>query len=163
MIGENKIGAPAGDRLALLVVPGIGFASGVAGLLVAPGGVALTAVWGGFVALSLVGGIVLGWQFVRHRSAADDRPAPETPPLPEPLRREVREGRADGHCEFCRAEPESLSVEHVTPRADGGTNVRTNLVALCPTCLEKVADGVYDRSELRDKVRRRENPEKTML
>ncbi|MFC3957062.1 HNH endonuclease [Halovivax cerinus] len=162
MVEGVKIEEGDRDRLALLAVTTTGFVVGVGGLLAGPGGLPLSAVWGGLVVLSVVGGIGLGWQVVTERRSPNEaEPAP--PPVPDPLRREVVEDRAEGHCEFCRTDSDALDVEHVTPRSDGGANVRTNLIALCPVCQEKVTNDVYDRSELADKVRRREHPEKTML
>ncbi|ELZ12537.1 hypothetical protein C479_04052 [Halovivax asiaticus JCM 14624] len=161
MIDGSSI-ADTATPIALAVLGG-GLLVGGYGLVAGPGGSGLSFVWGGLVVLSALGIGALGWRFLCERDTDEPEQPIPTPPLPDPLRREVRDERADGNCEFCRTESDSLSVEHVTPRADGGANVRTNLVALCPACVEKVGDGVYARSELRDAVRRQEHPEKTML
>lgn len=129
-----------------------GLAVGSYGVLARPFDTEVPILWMGFLALSAAGMLILGWCEFVNRPRADDAP-PETPPAPEPLIEEVREERADGHCEFCRSESETLSVEHVTPRSEGGPNVRRNLIALCATCAEKVEQGTYQRGELRDKVR----------
>lgn len=161
MIDGSSI-ADAAAPIALAALGG-GVLVGGYGLVAGPGGTGLSLVWGGLIGLSTLALVALGWRYFRERDTEEPEQPVATPPLPDPLRREVRDERADGTCEFCRTESDSLSVEHVTPRADGGANVRTNLVALCPTCVEKVDDGVYARSELRDVVSRQEHPEKTML
>jgi len=152
----------AATPIALIVLGCAGLVGGY-GLVFGLGGNDLSMVWGGLAAVSALGIVALGWRALRQRASDEPEQPIPTPELPDPLREEVRDERADGHCEFCRTDADSLSVEHVTPRADGGSNVRTNLIALCSSCRAKVDDGVYARSELRDAVRRQEHPEKTML
>lgn len=150
-----------GRTVGLLAIAVCGLAVGGFGALVQPIDGDLLALWVAFLAVSIVCLGILGWQRVAASDDESEEVAP--PPVPEPLVEEVLDERAEGACEFCRRASDSLSVEHITPQERGGTNVRTNLIGLCPPCVEKVDGGVYDPSELRDKVRRLENPEQTML
>lgn len=152
MATRNNMSFRRGSEVGIVAALVGGLAVGSYGVLARPFDMEVPILWIGFLALSAAGMLILGWSEFVARSRADDLP-PETPPAPEPLIEEVRDERADGHCEFCRADAETLSVEHVTPRSEGGPNVRRNLIALCPTCSEKVEQGTYHRGELRDKVR----------
>jgi len=127
-----------------------------------PFGFAAPYVGGGILALSVVGILYTGWQFVDEWSASEPEPV-EPVPVPAPLAEEVRDERAGGICEFCRTGTEDLDVHHVTPPSNGGSNVRTNLIALCGTCREKAIDGVYSEGELRDKVREQERQQDLAL
>ena len=64
----------------------------------------------------------------RHRAQNFD-------PIPGTLRYEVLK-RAHGRCEACGAsnQERALQVDHIIPRAKGGTNDPSNLQALCSTC-----------------------------
>ena len=57
--------------------------------------------------------------------------------VPLSLRRLVI-GRARGCCEYCRGQerfsPEAFSVEHIAPRATGGSTVESNLALSCQGC-----------------------------
>lgn len=151
MATRNKIQFRRRSEVGVLAALIGGLAVGSYGLLTRPFETGTPSLWIGFLALSAAGILVLGWcEFVDRRT---EETTPETPPAPEPLKEEIRDDRANGHCEFCRSDAESLRVHHVTPRAEGGPNVRRNLIALCSTCAEKVDQGTYSRGELRDKVR----------
>lgn len=152
MATRNKIQFRRRGEVGLFTALVGGLVVGSYGVLARPFEAGAPSLWVGFLALSAAGILILGWSEFVARRRTDDSP-PETPPAPEPLKEEVRDDRADGHCEFCRSDADSLSVEHVTPRAEGGPNVRRNLIALCPACAEKVEQGTYERGELRDKVR----------
>ena len=53
------------------------------------------------------------------------------------LKREVSDN-AKGRCEYCQSQiaysPDPFSVEHIQPRADGGTNALDNLALSCHGC-----------------------------
>lgn len=53
------------------------------------------------------------------------------------LKREVS-NNARGICEYCQCQiaysPDPFSVEHIQPRADGGTNILDNLALSCHGC-----------------------------
>ena len=40
----------------------------------------------------------------------------------------------DGHCAYCGCKPEKVTLDHVIPKAKGGTTQRTNLVPACASC-----------------------------
>lgn len=40
----------------------------------------------------------------------------------------------DGACAYCGCEPEKITLDHVTPKAKGGTTDRANLVPACAEC-----------------------------
>lgn len=163
MGGRHKM-KPAHDGgvVPLIVLTGCLVVGGY-GIRERPFEVGVPYLWEGVVVLSAVGLLYVGWQLTVGRSSAGDSATPTTPPVPEPLREEIVDERADGYCEFCRTEADSLTVHHVVPRSEGGPNVRKNLIALCPTCQTKADDDVYARSELRDKVRHLEDDQKRRL
>jgi 5-methylcytosine-specific restriction endonuclease McrA len=39
-----------------------------------------------------------------------------------------------GCCAYCGCEPEKITLDHVTPKAKGGTTDRANLVPACAEC-----------------------------
>jgi 5-methylcytosine-specific restriction endonuclease McrA len=39
-----------------------------------------------------------------------------------------------GCCAYCGCEPEKITLDHVTPKANGGMTVRSNLVPACAEC-----------------------------
>jgi hypothetical protein len=49
------------------------------------------------------------------------------------FRREIINGW-DGCCAYCGCEPEKLTLDHVIPKAKGGTTERSNLVPACAGC-----------------------------
>lgn len=130
------------------------------------------------LALSAAAVVYVGWGFNQARSGSGakaavawlfgglgggtslsttaDSTTEQAPPIPEPLKDEVRLTRAGGRCEYCREETDRLEVHHIKPRSEGGPNTRPNLIALCSNCRAKADRGVYSRSELRDMVRQRE-------
>lgn len=69
--------------------------------------------------------------------------------VPAALKRHV-EARAAGHCEYCRS-PASVSrqpfsVEHIIPKARGGTSTEENLALACQGC----NNHKYDKIEAPD-------------
>src|SRR5215211_6301028 len=75
---------------------------------------------------------------------SDQRVSPE-------LRQRVIE-RAHGCCEYCRSQSayatQSFSVEHILPRAKGGTTTLDNLALACQGC----NNHKYEKIETRDSV-----------
>jgi 5-methylcytosine-specific restriction endonuclease McrA len=73
------------------------------------------------------------------------------PRVPAELRQRVIE-RAHGCCEYCRSQSayatQSFSVEHILPRARGGTTTLDNLALACQGC----NNHKYDKIEARDPV-----------
>ena len=71
--------------------------------------------------------------------------------VPTELRQRVIE-RAQGCCEYCRSQSayatQSFSVEHILPRARGGTTTLDNLAQACQGC----NNHKYDKTEARDPV-----------
>lgn len=163
MGGRNKMKPAHDGGVVPLVVIAVCLVVGGYGVWERPFDVGVPYVWEGVLLVSAVGFLYVGWRLAAGRSSTADSAPPKTPPAPEPLKEEIVDERADGYCEFCRTEAESLAVHHVVPRSEGGPNVRRNLIALCPTCLKKAADDVYARSELREKVRHLEDDQKRRL
>jgi 5-methylcytosine-specific restriction endonuclease McrA len=54
-------------------------------------------------------------------------------------------------CQYCGAQPgvESITVDHVLPRSQGGTSSWTNCVAACETCNARKADRTPEQAGLR--------------
>jgi 5-methylcytosine-specific restriction endonuclease McrA len=51
--------------------------------------------------------------------------------------------KRDGHrCRWCRC-CSFLTIDHITPKALGGTDSLNNLQALCEDCNQMKADGYY--------------------
>lgn len=73
--------------------------------------------------------------------------------MPARLRQRVID-RADGCCEYCRSQSayatQAFSVEHILPRARGGTTVLDNLALACQGC----NNHKYDKIEAWDLVSR---------
>jgi 5-methylcytosine-specific restriction endonuclease McrA len=64
--------------------------------------------------------------------------------------------RRDHHtCQYCGAQPggESITIDHVIPRSQGGTSSWTNCVAACERCNARKADRTPEQAGLR--LRRR--------
>ena len=40
----------------------------------------------------------------------------------------------DGSCAYCGCQPEKITLDHVIPKARGGTTERSNLVPACAPC-----------------------------
>ena len=54
-------------------------------------------------------------------------------------------------CEECRTTGRVLpahEVDHITPRAEGGTDAIENLVVLCPNCHRRADKGALSRAHL---------------
>lgn len=49
-------------------------------------------------------------------------------------------------CRYCRTRPpiEELTVDHVVPRARGGSDRNDNLVACCMVCNQKKANDIWE-------------------
>ena len=58
-------------------------------------------------------------------------------------------------CQYCGAQPgaESITIDHVQPRSQGGTSTWTNCVAACEHCNAKKGDRTPDQAGMR--LRRR--------
>jgi 5-methylcytosine-specific restriction endonuclease McrA len=58
-------------------------------------------------------------------------------------------------CQYCGAQPgaESITIDHVVPRSQGGTSSWTNCVAACEACNARKGDRTPDQARMR--VRRR--------
>lgn len=69
--------------------------------------------------------------------------------VPAALRREVAE-RARGCCEYCRSQArlavQPFSIEHIIPRAHGGSSTSDNVALSCQGC----NNHKYDKIEARD-------------
>jgi 5-methylcytosine-specific restriction endonuclease McrA len=54
-------------------------------------------------------------------------------------------------CQYCGAQPggESITVDHVVPRSQGGTSSWTNCVAACEACNARKADRTPEQAGLR--------------
>jgi 5-methylcytosine-specific restriction endonuclease McrA len=54
-------------------------------------------------------------------------------------------------CQYCGAQPgvQDLTIDHVIPRAQGGTSSWTNCVAACGTCNARKADRTPDQAGMR--------------
>jgi hypothetical protein len=69
--------------------------------------------------------------------------------IPAELRRRV-EARAGGRCEYCKSlasiSSQPFSIEHILPRARGGTGREENLALACQGC----NNHKYDKIEVRD-------------
>jgi 5-methylcytosine-specific restriction endonuclease McrA len=54
-------------------------------------------------------------------------------------------------CQYCGAQPggESITVDHVVPRSQGGTSSWTNCVAACEACNARKADRTPEQTGLR--------------
>lgn len=94
------------------------------------------------------------WSFLVtvDESSSDNRSTEQTektPPAPERLKNEIKFERANRRCEFCGDQSDHLEIHHIKPRAKGGPNTKSNLIALCPPCHRKADDGVHSRSELK--------------
>jgi 5-methylcytosine-specific restriction endonuclease McrA len=64
--------------------------------------------------------------------------------------------KRDHHtCQYCGAQPggESITIDHVIPRSQGGTSSWTNCVAACPRCNARKADRTPEQAGMR--LRRR--------
>lgn len=72
----------------------------------------------------------------------------QTPPPSESLKNELYFERADRRCEWCEEQIDQPEVHHITPRSEGGSNDRSNLIVLCPTCHRKADSGAISRSKL---------------
>lgn len=83
--------------------------------------------------------------------------SPETtdkvPPPSENKKNRIKLDRANRECECCEKESDLLEIHHIRPRASGGTNRPSNLIALCPECHRKADRSVYSQSELRYKIK----------
>ena len=89
-------------------------------------------------------------QVPHHKEVASEIPPPEGMPavtkhaydVPNELRAAIfqRDGNA---CLKCGS-TESLSIDHITPRARGGDNAPTNLQALCKRCNSSKGDSTSD-------------------
>ena len=68
--------------------------------------------------------------------------------MPHRLYRQVA-ARAGYRCEYCRApevvSPDRFQVEHIRPRARGGTDDVPNLALSCSTCNRRKSQAVYAR------------------
>lgn len=62
--------------------------------------------------------------------------------LPRKVKRRILINRDGGHCYYCRARltVDSSTLDHVVPRALGGSNSLHNLRLACPTCNARKAD-----------------------
>jgi 5-methylcytosine-specific restriction endonuclease McrA len=54
-------------------------------------------------------------------------------------------------CQYCGAQPggESITIDHVLPRSQGGTSSWTNCVAACETCNARKADRSPEQADMR--------------
>jgi hypothetical protein len=93
-----------------------------------------------------------GWVDDEYRIILIERPdwALKNPlrndePLPERMRLAVLE-RDGWRCTACKS-PDDLQVDHVKPRAFGGTNVMANLRTLCGSCNRAKGDSLDDVGE----------------
>lgn len=50
------------------------------------------------------------------------------------LARKITTERFEGRCGYCGIKPDHLHVDHIKPRAAGGTNALENLMPACPSC-----------------------------
>lgn len=103
----------------------------------------------------------IGW-FLDHEIGRGSTSPPSTtpstekvPPPTESKKNRIKFDRADRHCEFCGKQSDHLEIHHIRPRAKGGTNRPSNLIALCPECHRKADSSVYSQSELH--YQRRQN------
>ncbi|MFB6200107.1 MAG: HNH endonuclease [Candidatus Nanohaloarchaea archaeon] len=77
----------------------------------------------------------------------------KVPPPSNSLKNELYFERADQQCEWCGEDIDAPEVHHITPRSEGGSNDRSNLIVLCPNCHRKADKGVMSKSKLQYKVR----------
>lgn len=55
--------------------------------------------------------------------------------------------RQEGKCAYCGREGQRLSVDHIVPRAKGGSGKIGNLAIVCVDCNSRKADNEIERQE----------------
>lgn len=85
-------------------------------------------------------------------SSSTESSQEKTPRAPEQLRNELFFERANRHCEYCGEEVDQPDVHHIKPRSEGGPNIPSNLIVLCPNCHRKADNGLISQSKLKYRV-----------
>lgn len=75
-----------------------------------------------------------------------------TSPVPQETKRALRFERAEQSCEWCGQNLDNPEIHHIEPRSEGGSNQRSNLIVLCPTCHRKADRGGISKTMLKDKM-----------
>lgn len=99
---------------------------------------------------------VLIWEIKFYKCKSCDVPTKKSISYSRRKVVKVKMKRKGGVCPVCR-ELEAISIHHIIPRAQGGTNEKSNKVKLCKKCHDLVewftTGGVYYSPDLAVKIR----------
>lgn len=96
--------------------------------------------------------LIEGWSESTGKSETSD--GERTPPLSQKRKNTLIFDRAGQECEWCGEHFDQPHVHHIEPRREGGPNVPSNLIVLCPNCHSRADREAIPRSKLRAKVKR---------
>lgn len=85
-------------------------------------------------------------------SESGDQSSTRTP-VPDPVERDLIFNRAEQNCEWCDESTDHPEIHHIEQQSEGGSNERSNLMVMCPSCHRKADSGGISKTKLRQKMR----------